>query len=78
MTLGLKEKGGARKFFSQVIEKCEVIGKDVVNNSFSTTKNRLMTQLTCDWGLRLRRVQQRAWFRVMILETPPARVVDSD
>jgi hypothetical protein len=36
----------AAKFFSQVIENCEVIGKDVVNNLWRKTKNRLMRRLT--------------------------------
>jgi hypothetical protein len=53
------------------------MGKYVVNGFFSMAKNRLMTRLTRDGGLRLRRVEQEAGFEVTILETPSARMVDS-
>jgi hypothetical protein len=52
----------AAKFFSQVIENCEVIGKDVVNDLWRKTKNRLMRRLTGEQGLSLRRLDQRARF----------------
>jgi hypothetical protein len=59
---GFREAGAGTKFFSQVIENCEVIFRDMVNRFVSRTKNRLMTRLIVEWGLRLRRVEQR--FRI--------------